>query len=469
MTLRPLTTLRAALLLGLAAALVACSQPATNAATIVPPAATAPTATTSTAPSEPTAPATAAAAALPTMTPATVTPATVTPATVTPATVAPATVTPAPEAAAVPASPSFDPAQTQIALRRWADGFRQPLFVTHAGDDSGRVFVVEKPGRIQAVQDGVPALFLDITDRVRSTSNEQGLLGLAFPPNFAASGHFFVNYTDAEGSTVIARFSVDATNPAQADPTSEFLALRFAQPAANHNGGMIAFGPDGYLWIGTGDGGAANDRFGNGQNPATYLGKLLRLDVTSDPRAPYTIPADNPWVNADWNGTDVLDEVWAVGLRNPWRFSFDRATGDLWVADVGQNQHEEVNFTPAGSPGGINYGWPIMEASHCFQGSGCDSSGLTLPIAEYTHAGHCSVTGGYVYRGAAFPALNGVYFFGDYCSGAIWAAYPTAEGGWAAPQALASGITLSSFGEDQAGELYVTDLNDGAIYQLVTE
>jgi glucose/arabinose dehydrogenase len=354
-------------------------------------------------------------------------------------------------------------------LQPVVEGLAQPLYATHAGDGSGRIFVVEKAGRIRIVRDGqlVPTPFLDITDRVNSSANEQGLLGLAFAPDYATSGNFFVNYTEASGATVVARFAVRGDSPDVADAASESRVLSFDQPAANHNGGMIAFGPDGNLYIGTGDGGAANDRFGNGQNPATLLGKMLRLDVTSDPTLPYTIPADNPWVAATWQGAAVLDEIWAVGLRNPWRFSFDRATHDLWIADVGQNQFEEVNFTPADTPGGLNYGWPILEASACFQGGGCDPTGLVLPVAEYDHrGGHCSVTGGYVYRGTALPALQGVYFYGDYCSGVIWATWPDGAGGWQTAEVLASGTTLSSFGEDEAGELYATDLNRGLLYRL---
>jgi glucose/arabinose dehydrogenase len=192
--------------------------------------------------------------------------------------------------------------------------------------------------------------------------------------------------------------------------------------------------------------------------------------VTSDPAAPYTIPADNPWVNADWNGEDVADEVWAVGLRNPWRFSFDRATDDLWIADVGQNQYEEVNFTPASQlGGGLNYGWPIMEAGHCFQSTDCSTEGLVLPVAEYGRGNGCSVTGGYVYRGSQFPVLTGVYLFADYCSGAVWATAPDGNDGWATYPMLQSGIQVSSFGEDEAGEVYVTDLSGGGVYRLVGE
>jgi len=359
-----------------------------------------------------------------------------------------------------------DPAGLTLNLTPVAEGLSRPLFVTHAGDGSDRLFIVEKTGAIRILQGGalLPTPLLDLSSQV-SSGSEQGLLGLAFPPNFAASGHFFVNYTDRQGATQIARFQISAADPNRADPASEFSVLTLAQPAGNHNGGMLAFGPDGMLYIGTGDGGGRNDAYDNGQNPATLLGKMLRLDVTSAPDQPYRVPADNPWIEVDWNGQDVRDEIWAVGLRNPWRYSFDRTTGDLWVADVGQNQWEEINVTTAGTPGGLNYGWPIMEASHCFQNDDCATDGLVLPVQEYAHEGHCSVTGGYVYRGAAQPQRQGVYFYGDYCSGVIWALAPDGRGGWVNAELARPAITISSFGEDEAGELYVTDLG-GAVYRL---
>lgn len=367
-------------------------------------------------------------------------------------------------------TPATAPTALTLGVEEVVTGLATPVFVTHAGDESGRLFIIEKGGTIRIWRDDalLDTPFLDITDRVNSSGNEQGLLGLAFPPGYSTLGYFFVNYTDSNGDTVVARFATLADAPDQADATSEQILLQIDQPAGNHNGGMIAFGPDGYLYIGMGDGGGAGDRYENGQNPDALLGKMLRIDVTTDPSQPYTIPADNPWVTTDWNGVDVRDEIWAVGLRNPWRFSFDRTTGDLWIGDVGQNQYEEINFTAAGSGSGLNYGWPIMEASDCYRESNCSTEGLVLPVAEYSHAGHCSVTGGYVYRGQAFPTLQGIYLYGDYCSGALWALAPDGDGGWSNAEVLRSDVRLSSFGEDEAGELYLVDMG-GRLLRLVVE
>lgn len=348
-----------------------------------------------------------------------------------------------------------------LTLEPVAAGFRQPVFATHAGDGSGRIFVLEKAGRVVALAaDGSnPQTFLDISDRVGSSSSEQGLLGLAFAPDFTASGRLYVYYTDKNGDTVVARYAANADHSA-ADPASETILLAAPQPAANHNGGMVAFGPDGYLYAGLGDGGAANDRFGNGQNLGTVLGTVIRIDVSGDGAV---APADNPFVEQ----AGARPEIWAYGLRNPWRFSFDRLTGELWIADVGQNQWEEVNVQPAGSAGGENYGWPIMEGTHCFQADTCQQDGLTLPVAEYSHALGCSVTGGYVYRGAAQPALQGIYFYGDYCSGRIWGLVQV-DGQWQNVELLSSGVQISSFGETEDGEVLVIDYN-GNLARLVNE
>ncbi|HMN27768.1 MAG TPA: PQQ-dependent sugar dehydrogenase, partial [Caldilineaceae bacterium] len=308
-----------------------------------------------------------------------------------------------PAAVSAPASAAgFDPQRIRFRLQPILAGLGQPTQVTNAGDGSGRLFVVERAGRVRVFPgpQSEGQTFLDIEDRVGDKGPEQGLFSIAFPANFAATGYFFINYTNNDGDTVIARYRV-SDNPDQADRDSESVVLFIKQPAANHNGGLLLFGPDGYLWAGMGDGGGANDTFHNGQNPGTLLGKMLRLDVTSDPSAPYRIPPDNPWETANWNGQDVLDEVWAMGLRNPWRFSFDRRIGDLWIADVGETQSEEIDFVPAAQvrQGALNFGWPAMEGPHCLAGD-CAAAGYVLPTAEYGHAGNgCSITGGYVYRG----------------------------------------------------------------------
>ena len=273
--------------------------------------------------------------------------------------------------------------------------------------------------------------------------------------------HFFVNYTDRQGDTVISRFVV-SQDPAQADPSSKVVVLTVDQPAANHNGGQLAFGPDGFLYAGLGDGGRAGDPLGNGQNTQTLLGKMLRLDV--DHGQPYTVPASNPFAG----DLGFRPEIWATGLRNPWRFSFDRATGDLYIADVGQDEYEEIDYQPAGSRGGENYGWSIMEGLHCYPaGEACDPAGLILPVAEYDHSQGCSVTGGYVYRGQQFPSLDGTYLFGDYCSGRIWGLARDGQGQWRMAEVGRANVEPSSFGEDESGELYLADLQGVQLYKIV--
>ena len=368
--------------------------------------------------------------------------------------------------AAVPTvGPTAGPERLQALSLRLvpvASDLAQPVQVTQAGDGSGRLFVVERGGRIRVMAGGkvLPEPFLDITDLVGARGSEQGLLSVAFHPQYTQNGRFFVNYTDRAGDTVVAGYRV-GPDPNRADPDSAQVLLQIDQPYANHNGGLNLFGPDGYLYIGMGDGGSAGDPHENGQSRTTLLGKLLRIDV--DRGSPYAIPPDNPFVGR----LDGRPEIWAYGLRNPWRFSFDRATGDLFIADVGQNAYEEVHRQPAGSQGGENYGWSRMEGAHCFKPrSGCDQSGLELPIAEYSRDGGCSITGGYVYRGRAEPALAGVYFFGDYCSGKIWGLIPDGAGAWRMRELIQSPARISSFGEDQEGELYLTDLAGGRIYRL---
>ncbi len=352
------------------------------------------------------------------------------------------------------------PDSNAYALRKIVSGLDEPVDLTHAGDGSGHLFVIEQPGRIRIVQNGelLPDPFLDIEPLVNSRGNEQGLLGLAFHPDYAANGLFFVNYTDVNGDTALVRYAVSA-DPNRADPASAKVILQVHQPFPNHNGGNLVFGPDGYLYIGLGDGGSAGDPQGNGQNLNALLGKMLRLDI--DHGDPYAIPPDNPFVGR----SDARPEVWAYGLRNPWRYSFDRATGDLYIADVGQNTYEEVDFQPAGDRGGENYGWNKYEGFHAFGGGPTD--GLTMPVAEYAHAvGGCSVTGGYVSRGPSLPALSGVYLYGDYCSGQVWALYRAASG-WENVALFNASFLISSFGEDEAGELYLLDHGGGAVYQLV--
>jgi glucose/arabinose dehydrogenase len=359
-------------------------------------------------------------------------------------------------------------ADLPIAFEQVSTTFDQPLYLTHAGDGSGRLFVVEKPGRIIIVRDGeqVSPPFLDIRDRVASAASERGLLSVAFHPDYAQNGHFFVNYTNLEGHTVVARYQVSADNPDQATPESEEILLLIEQPAANHNGGLVKFGPDGYLYIGMGDGGAAGDPWGNAQNGSALLGKLLRIDVdTSTAETPYGIPPDNPFVGSD----TTRHEIWALGLRNPWRYSFDRTTGDLYIADVGQNEYEEVHYQAAGSSSGQNYGWNIVEGESCYLEDSCDTSGLEMPVLVYPHQqGDCSITGGYVYRGSNHPVFAGVYFFADYCSGRIWALHQTA-GAWESSLLQDTNMSVSSFGEDEEGELYMTDLWNGKVYRLVSQ
>lgn len=354
--------------------------------------------------------------------------------------------------------------QLNLTLKPVASGFAKPLYLTHAHDQ--RLFVVQQAGQIMIIEGGVtrPTPFLDIKTRVGSNGNEQGLLSVAFHPNYQKNGLFYVNYTNLEGSTTIARYHVSA-DPNVADEISEQILLTIPQPYSNHNGGHILFGPDGYLYIGMGDGGAANDPHNNGQSLNTLLGKILRLDV--DTGSPYGVPQDNPFITT----AAARPEIWSFGWRNPWRMAFDAATGDLYVADVGQNQYEEVDVELAGSGGGQNYGWRLMEASHCFNPTSCDPATLkvVMPIAEYPHSQGCSVTGGYVYHGTQFPQLNGVYLYADYCTGTVWGLRHEADGSWSQAELLASGKIISSFGLDAAGELYLIDHRNGEVWQVSVE
>ena len=361
--------------------------------------------------------------------------------------------------------PTGPPVGVGARLQQVVIGLSTPLYLTAPADDP-RLFIVEKTGGIRIVKDGIllPTPFLDLAAKV-SAGGEQGLLGLAFDPEYATNGRFVVHYTDLAGNTVLSRFLVSA-DPDRADAASEQLILAAAQPAANHNGGQVAFGPDGLLYLGLGDGGGSGDPEGRGQSLADLLGSILRVDLrTGDP---YTVPADNPFVG----NPNARPEIWSYGLRNPWRFSFDRETGDLYIADVGQNHLEEIDIsTPADGAGrGANYGWSIMEGSECFGGVGCDQTGLTLPVFEYSHQEGCSVTGGYVYRGALIPSLQGHYFYADFCQG--WVRSFRYAGGTLTDEAqwptLSPGGPVLSFGEDAAGELYVLQAS-GGVFKVVPE
>ena len=355
------------------------------------------------------------------------------------------------------------PSAEDVVLTEIASGFNRPLYATHADDGSERLFVVEQTGKVWIIKDGVRTRppFLDISGLISASANrpysEQGLLGLAFHPDFGANGYFFVNYTDRSGTTVVARYQVSLSSPDVADAGGGQIIFQLGQPFANHNGGHIDFGPDGYLYISLGDGGSANDPLGAGQNRRLLLGSIIRIDV--DGAAPYAIPPDNPFVGED----SALDEIWAYGLRNVWRFSFDRATGDMYLADVGQNLLEEVNFQPADSSGGENYGWNVWEGTNRFAGGSAQDH--VPPVFEYPHSLGCSVTGGYVYRGGAIPQLEAVYLFGDYCTGRMWAMYRDPDLNWQAEEFANTGMAISSFGEDEIGEIYVVDYS-GIIYRI---
>ena len=362
-----------------------------------------------------------------------------------------------------------------VQLTQLPGSLDSPLDVVNAGDGSGRLFVVEQTGHIRLFKNGAfnATDFLDIHTVVNYDGGERGLLGAAFHPNYVNNGFFYVYYTDLSSpvyNLTIARYTVSA-DPDVADPASAQIVLQIPHPVnTNHNGGNLVFGPvDHYLYMGTGDGGGGGDVPNNAQNKNILLGKLLRIDVDGTGAVPcgqstpmpYAIPPTNPFV-----GVDGCDEIWAYGVRNPWRFEFDRETADMIMADVGQELYEEVDFQPASSAGGENYGWHLMEGLHCYNPpTNCDDGTLTLPVLEETHAnGWCAIVGGFRYRGAAIPGLTGVYLYGDLCLGEIWAATESA-GIWTAQRLLDPSLTISSFGQDEAGELYVVDLG-GAVYRI---
>jgi glucose/arabinose dehydrogenase len=364
-----------------------------------------------------------------------------------------------------PTTDSFVASRVRLSLVRVAQGLQSPLFVTHA-PGSSRLFIVEKGGRIRILSSGtlLSTPFLDIHTRV-SGGGEQGLLGLAFHPSYATNRKFYVDYTDVNGNTVIAEHTASSTNRNRANTTGRVL-LRITQPYANHNGGMLAFGRDGYLYIGMGDGGSAGDPGNRAQSKTTLLGKLLRIDVNHRRGSlPYAVPSTNPYV-----GRFGLDQIWSRGLRNPWRFSFDRLTGDLWIGDVGQDRYEEIDRARRASGGGrgVNFGWRVLEGRACYNpSSGCSTTGKQMPIAVYSHTLGCSVTGGYVYRGTRYPVLVGGYLFADYCSGRIWSLVANGASSQTPQLLLASGHAISSFGEGSDGTLYVTDLASGYIFRIV--
>lgn len=373
-----------------------------------------------------------------------------------------------------------------LGLEKVASGFSFPVYVTHAGDGSGRLFVVERLGKIWILDESgkrLPDPFIDLgpegLDRVASTEetgDEQGLLGLAFHPDYEANGRFFVHYSlkdinedekgEHHGATIVSEFTV-SDDPNVAGTKEKIILGPIAQPFWNHNGGSIEFSPTdecrGCLYIGLGDGGSANDPLGYGQNLDTLLGKILRIDVDSGD--PYKVPEDNPKLKESGP-----DEIWAYGMRNPWRFSFDRATGQLFAGDVGQGTREEVDIVVRGG----NYGWRIMEGFDCFDPpENCSQEGLILPVTQYLHPDGCSITGGYVYRGKKYPSMVGHYFFGDYCLGKIWTIRELGNGDWEREPTLhvETGYLISSFGEDEAGEIYVVQFmtRDGAIYRIIDE
>jgi glucose/arabinose dehydrogenase len=350
-------------------------------------------------------------------------------------------------------------------LQEIVSGLSSPLYLTVPPGDAARLFIVEKTGTIRILKDGVllPDPFLDLSLRI-SNAGEQGLLGMAFYPDYATSGSFIVHFTDPAGNTTLSRFQASSSNPDIADPLTELVILTAAQPFANHNGGQVTFGPDGFLYLGLGDGGGGGDPNNRGQDLSDFLGSILRIDVRTS--EPYAVPPDNPFLQS------AVPEVWSYGLRNPWRFSFDRATGDLYIADVGEVGWEEVDIsTPAlGAGKGANYGWNIMEGTHCFLSSGCDQNGLTLPVLEYSHQEGCSIIGGYVYRGTAIPALQGHYLYADLCQ--RWVrSFRHADGAvteqteW--PSLMPPGPVLS-FGEDPLGELYILD-ESGRVSKIVPD
>jgi glucose/arabinose dehydrogenase len=353
--------------------------------------------------------------------------------------------------------------QTGYKLDPVFNDLQSPVGIVDPGDESGRLFVIEQIGLIRVIVDGavLEAPFLDISGSV-SNGSEQGLLGLAFDPGFAGNGRFYIDYTDTDGNTVVARYTLSDPAANDAGDATVDTILTQEQPHPNHNGGQLAFGPDGYLYIGFGDGGSQGDPDGNGQNLQTWLGKILRINVSGDEG--YAIPPDNPFAD----GADGLPEIYVYGLRNPWRFTIDPETGDLFIGDVGQGAYEEMDYLPAGEAAGANLGWDILEGSSCYDATDCDSDGTVLPIFEYSHASGagCSVIAGPAVRDPELPELDGVVVFADYCSGLLWASGRDANGEWQTADPIETGLRVSSFGTGANGEVYVVTLT-GSIYRLV--
>ncbi len=341
--------------------------------------------------------------------------------------------------------------------------FAEPMFITHAGDGSGRIFVVEKGGFIRIISGGsvLPTPYLNIDPLVGSGGSEQGLLSMAFSPDYPTNGRFYVNYTNNSGDTVIARYQVSG-DPNVANPGSAQIVLTIDQPQSNHNGGQLQFGPDGMLYIGMGDGGGAGDTSNNAQTVNRLLGKMLRINVDAGNPTTYTIPIDNPFVGQ----AGYREEIWHIGLRNPWRFSFDRSTGDMYIADVGQGTWEEIDVQPAASTGGENWGWRCYEGNVAYNTTGCQpASSYDFPVHAYNHSGgRCSVTGGYVYRGGQYPRMEGMYFFADYCSGETYG-LQFFNNAWVFLELYDFGGNPTSFGEDEAGNVYVAT-QGGTVYRL---
>ena len=373
-----------------------------------------------------------------------------------------------------PDDPIVEVEAPPYAVAQVAAGLDYPVRVTHAGDNSGRIFVVELPGRIRILHDGAlsETPFLDISDRVSCCEGERGMFGLAFPPSYPQSGQFYVSYTNSQGATTISRFAA-TEDPDRADETSEEILLKIDQPHENHNGGHLEFGPlDGYLYIGSGDGGLPRDPENQGQATDSLLGKLLRIDVESS-ASPYGVPANNPFVHAGSH----RPEIWALGLRNPWGFAFDQQSGDLFLPDTGNFKREEVNFQPAAAGGGQNYGWPVMEGSICFEHDllTCSAAGLVLPVADYDHTRGCAIVGGAVYTGDSFPDLHGTFIVADFCTSNIWGIRQSTEDAtrgkttvWRSQLLATAGLPVSSVGADEEGNVYFTIHAEeiGAIYTL---